>query len=75
MGDPTGEVAERGAFGRAGAEAGAAAAPVARHTWQDERPSRPQAADAYEGTAHKPPELDRPPPSEEPLSVRFEREE
>jgi hypothetical protein len=77
MTDPTGKVAEPGDFGTGGSEASASAgtteAPA--HTSQDERPSRPSAADEEGGTAYKAPLLDRPLPSDEPLRVRLAEEE
>ena len=77
MTDPTGEVADTGDFGAGASEETSAGGTteVPAHTSQDERPSQPAAADDEGGTAYKAPPLDRPPPSDEPLSVRLAKEE
>ena len=76
MTDPMGEIAETGDFGAGGSEVSAGDTTEApAHTSQDERPSQPSAADDEGGTAYKPPQLDRPLPSDEPLSVRLAKEE
>lgn len=73
MTDPTGKVAETEDFGAARESAGGMA--EARDTWQDEDPSTPPAAFEEGGTAHRPAQLDRPLPGDEPLSVRFATED
>lgn len=73
MTDPTGKIAETEDFGAARDSRGAVA--EARDTWQDEGPSNPPGAYEEGGTAHRPAQLDRPVPSDEPLSVRFAMED
>jgi hypothetical protein len=75
MTDPTGKVAETGAFGTGGAEASGGTADAPANTSQDERPSKPSAPGEDDGTVYKPPQLNRPLPSDEPLRVRFAKEE
>jgi hypothetical protein len=75
MTDPAGDVAETGDFGTGGAEASAGTTEAPAQTSQDERPSKPSAADEDGGTADKAPQLDRPLPSDEPLSVRLAKKE
>jgi hypothetical protein len=75
MTDPTGKSAETGAFGTGAGEASRGTAEAPKDTSQDDRPSKPPAADEDSGTAHKPAQLHRPPPSDEPLKVRFASEE
>jgi hypothetical protein len=75
MTDPTGKAAETGAFGTGDGKSVSGAAEAPRDTSQDERPSKPSAADEHGGTTEKPAQLDRPLPSDDPLKVRFAKEE
>lgn len=76
MSDPTGDAAETRDFGVGGSAAtGADATEAPADTSHDERPSPPAAAGDEGGTAYKAPQIDRPPPGDEPLSVRLASEE